>query len=234
MKRFVLPYLLLLGFCFALPGGQPPAEVLSRAIATGRVSQNEQARLRWIPSAHAEQVEVFTSSTGRTHVRFLLVNGEREAYRAIMYQGDWTPEDKALLEGGAVGLLGYWESYRGEPSFVAVWLTPAEAVTGATAQASPPASAAPRPSTTPAKPQPTLLQIRQASVSKVEKFISQSKKIHIRFEFVVNGKRYRGIMFEGDWNTDYLNRLRSGKATLIGYWDTYEGSPSFVTKRVAP
>jgi hypothetical protein len=81
---------------------------------------------------------------------------------------------------------------------------------------------------------PPLVEIRQVRISKVEKFISRSKRTHFRFEFTVNGKRYRGIIFEGDWNSDHLARLRSGKATLIGYWDTHMGNPSFVAKTVRP
>lgn len=74
------------------------------------------------------------------------------------------------------------------------------------------------------------MEIRQAVITKVEKFVSRSKKTHIRFEFTVNGKTYKGIFYEGDWNSDHLAALRSGKATLVGYWDTYRGGPSFVAK----
>lgn len=91
----------------------------------------------------------------------------------------------------------------------------------------PSAQSAPATSDSESRP---LVEIRQAAITKVEKFISRSKKIHIRFEFKVSGKTYKGIFFEGDWNSDHLAALRYGKATLIGYWDTYMGSPSFVAK----
>jgi hypothetical protein len=78
--------------------------------------------------------------------------------------------------------------------------------------------------------EPVLVEIRQAAITKVEKFISRSKKTHIRFTFKVGGKTYNGIFYEGDWNSDHLAALRSGKATLIGYWDTFMGRPSFVAK----
>lgn len=90
------------------------------------------------------------------------------------------------------------------------------------------------PTSTDSETRPELVEIRQARITKVEKFFSRSKKTHFRFEFVVNQKAYRGIMFEGDWNSDHVARLRSGKATLIGYWDTYQGNPSFVAKTVKP
>lgn len=90
------------------------------------------------------------------------------------------------------------------------------------------------PPSTDSDTRPALVEIRQARITQVEKFISRSKKTHFRFEFVVNQKTYRGIMFEGDWNSDHVARLRSGKATLIGYWDTYQGTPSFVAKTVKP
>lgn len=80
----------------------------------------------------------------------------------------------------------------------------------------------------------TKVQIELAIVvpGSVEKFVSKSQKTHVRFQFEVDSKRFYGVMCEGDWNSDALNALRSGRVSLTGAWDKFNGNDSFVTWKV--
>lgn len=225
----------VLNHALALPGVPPPTEALSQAVSSGRIARSEAPRMTWVAPAKARGTEVFVSSANKTHLRFTLETAAGESFAAIMYEGDWNGEDRARLDGRELGFLGYWDTYRGQPSFVAVWLG-APLMAPAAPQAERPAQTGVAQPQAPAQqaPPPALLQIEGAAVSKVEKFVSRDKKTHIRFQFVVGSKTYRGMILERDWTSDHLARLRSGRATLIGYWEPYEGVQTFMTKQVRP
>ncbi|HEX2864340.1 MAG TPA: hypothetical protein VHN99_07205 [Deinococcales bacterium] len=224
MKRSFAVFLILglavLPAAAALPGTKPPASVLAPAARHVR-SSSERAKLVWIASARITNVESFTSKAGKKHVGFTLTAGG-ETHDAIAYQGDWTANDLVQLRTGAAGLVGFWTTYQGQPSFTTkAILKPQGAVPSSFA-----ANAEKAPDGTPLK------KIAGASITNVETFTSQAGKKHLRFRLTVSGKSYAAIIYEGNWDAAMLARLKTGRATLIGYWDKYGNDDSFIVRQV--
>lgn len=210
---------LTLGIAAELPGVTPPSELLESIAQEANLTPDELSGYLWVTGVEVKQVQRFISAAGKEHIRFLMFF-QGKPYSAIMYEGDWTEKDFQNLKSGQVGLLGAWDLFRGQPSFEVKYVRPLHGS---------PANSPTSPTSTAKKP---LVQIRGAKVSAVEKYISSSQRQHVRYQFLVNGKTYWGIAFAGDWNSDMLQLLRSGTVTLIGYWDEFEGQPSFVTTKV--
>lgn len=77
-----------------------------------------------------------------------------------------------------------------------------------------------------------IIRDAQINVGSIQKFTSKAGKVHIQYSFTVAGESYQAIVYSGQWNSTTLSRLRSGRASLIGTWTTYQGRPSFVTEQV--
>lgn len=212
-------YLVLSTFVYALPGAQAPQALINQI--SSRLRYGEAEKLVFVENADVRHVEAFTSQAENRHYSYLFTISH-VTYAAIFFEGDWTTEQTALLESGNVNLVGWWDVYQGEPSFVTKLVLPSSAPENINTEASAASS------------EEKLLKIEDAAIDDLEKFVSKARKMHVRFTFTVPGyaEIYEGIVYEGDWNTDILDVLRSGQATLIGYWDSYEGEPFFVMLRV--
>lgn len=215
-------------FAFSQSGVTPPPGLLIKVHEAGRLLDGQEARLVWLEDVEVSAVERFTSNSSREHLRFSLhVDGQR--FGAIFYAFDWTDEDLRRLQTGRVSLIGLWETFQGEPSFVAKW---AEASDGAylssgnhsSTQGSANAHSSSR----------ELVRIANAQTYGVEKFVSKSLRMHVRFGFTLDGdpRSFDGVIYEGVWSSSLLDSLRQGTATLVGYWDEFQDSPSFVLERV--
>lgn len=136
-----------------------------------------------------------------------------------MYGGDWGDAEEALLSSGRVNLVGLWGEYNSAPSLTTKWVeaAPAEPAAG-----------------NEARQDHDLVFIEGAAVSQVTKFVSRSLKMHVRFVLQAPGdvRELQGVAYEGTWNSDMLETLRSGTANLVGYWDEYQDAPSFVLLRL--
>ncbi len=213
----------LLSFGLAQPGSPPPLGLVLKIETAQRLRQGQLEKLVWIERATAKRVEVFTSRSGRTHVRFdFEANGEW--FSAIMFAGEWTETEVSLLRSQEVSLIGLWDRYGGAHSLVTKWVTLANAYADPyeTAQA--------------VDRERDMVSIENAHTYDITKFVSRSTRMHARFKFRVAGRsdEFSGIVYEGVWNTDLLDRLRSGTANLVGYWEEYQGEPSFVLRAVEP
>ncbi|MBA3891778.1 MAG: hypothetical protein H0X64_14750 [Gemmatimonadaceae bacterium] len=193
-----------------------------KVVQAGRLLEGQEGRLVWIENVIVTPPTIATSQAGRRHLRFrLAVDGG--SYDSIMYAFDWSDVDRDRLATGRVHLLGFWDTFQGASSFVTKWVEEVDGPYGTTAHA--PA---------PAHPGSPLVMIADARTSGVEKFVSSSLRMHARFSFSVPGdaSTYAGIVYEGVWTSDLLDRLRSGRADLIGRWDTSEAEPYLVLERV--
>jgi len=224
--RTIVLLLALGGVAFGQPGVPPPPGLLVKVQQSGRILDGQAPDLVWLENVGVEDLEAFTSQADRTHLRFEIVRaGER--YSAIMYAFDWGEVDRNRLASGRVHLVGLWDEYRGEPSFVAKWVeVDAEDADATDFDSEGSVAEAPSPR--------TLVRIADARPVNVEKFVSRALRMHARFTFMVpdDPATYEGIVYEGDWDTELLDVLRSGYATMIGYWNTDGDEPFFVVQRV--
>ncbi|WP_158590254.1 hypothetical protein [Deinococcus sp. RM] len=205
--------LLLLGAASALPGQptSPQALGVTLALRTG-----EAAKLVLLNSVRVSGVHTFTSASGRTHLKFTLGTSEGP-FDAIMFAGDWTAADRRALESGSASVAGVWGTFANRPSLTVkkVSATPmgTQPVPAAAAQ---------------------VVRIDRAAVNptSIGKFTSAAQKVHVTYTFTVNGKTYQGVVYAGTWTSATLDALRAGTVTLYGTWSSFEGKPSFVTRRV--
>lgn len=177
---------------------------------------DERDKFVFVNNVKASAVEPFTSSKGRKHLRFqMTVAGS--TYPAVMFEGDWKPADQVNLQKGNVHLAGVWGKFDDKPSFTAMRVF--------TSLIKPDANAP--------KVTPTLM-IRnvQVHIPSVTQFTSTSKKVHLTFSFVTEGKNYQGVVYDGNWTSETAKMLKSGRANLYGTWAEYNGKPSFVTEKV--
>lgn len=197
----------------ALPGKATTPQALGITLT---LRGDEARKLVLIKEASASQVSLFRSNGGRTHLKFR-IEAEGQTYEAIMYQGEWNAADRERLAAGPVDLVGVWGTFANQPS-----LTVKRVLTQSPQAA--PATAAKKP----------LLKIEaaQINVGSLQKFRSAAQKVHVTYTFTVNGKTYQGVLYAGSWSTPTLDLLRSGRATLYGWWSTYADKPSFVTEKV--
>jgi len=98
----------------ALPGITPPPELIYEIQPRLRKGQAEALVL--VQDALIEQLHTFKSAAGLTHLRFIFTIGP-ESHSAIMFEPDWTAEERYLLESGRASLVGIWETFQGKPSF---------------------------------------------------------------------------------------------------------------------
>ena len=136
---------------------------------------------------------------------------------AIMFAGDWTPTDRRALESGSASVAGVWGTFANRPS-----LTVKKVSDTPMGTQSAPAAAA------------QVVRIDRAAVNpaSIGKFTSATQKVHVTYTFTVNGKTYQGVVYAGTWTSATLDALRAGMVTLYGTWSSFEGKPSFVTRRV--
>lgn len=214
VQVFALLFGLLVTSASALPG---QATTPQAAGVTNLLLRSDEARkLVFINNVQILDFSPFTSQAGKKHLRFKMSVGG-VSYNAVMFEGDWRPQDQAILKKGKAHLLGVWGAFDGKPSFTAL-----RAV-------SQPITHNPK-----AAKAPATLVIRNAQIltATVSQFESASKKQHITFSFVTQGKTYQGIVYEGDRSEDTAKLLRSGKVNLYGKWSEYNNKPSFVIERV--
>jgi hypothetical protein len=203
----------------AQPGEVPPPGLLIKVETSGRLQDGQETDLVYLEGVGISDLQRFESSAGRTHLTFTVdVGGEQ--FSAIMYGGDWGDAEEARLGSGTVSLLGLWDEYNGAPSLTTKWVEGADENLAETEEAP----------TDEVQEEHDLVLIEGAMVSDVTKFVSKSLKMHVRFVLQAPGddRSLSGIAYEGSWNSDMLETLRSGTANLVGYWDEYQGSPSFV------
>ena len=207
---------------FAQPGNAPPPGLLIKAETAGQIQTAQEAALVYLDNVEVIDVQRLESSSGRTHLTFNVVVAEGR-YAAIMYDGDWNETDEARLNTGKVSLLGEWDEYQGAPSFITKWVEAEVAPADSEALA---VDKAPK--------ERDLVLIEGAAISQVTKFVSRSLKMHVRFVLQASGdgRELTGIVYEGNWSSDMLEVLRSGTANLVGYWDEYQGAPSFVLEKL--
>ncbi|WP_188904856.1 hypothetical protein [Deinococcus aerophilus] len=201
---------LALSLTATLPGAPTTPAQLGTSIS---LRSNEEGRLVLIRGAQTSGVETYKSKSGLTHLRFRLTSGGA-SYAAIAYENQWTPALRRALEAGRVDAAGVWETFQGAPSFTLKYVVA-------------PLSTA---TTTAAR---NLLRIRDAFVPEgsVQKI---TRAQNVTFTFLVGSEIYQGVMYAGSWNSAALDLLLSGRVTLYGHWETFEGRPSFVTTRVTP
>ena len=221
MLRFLFVILLLLVGCVlaaGLPGESPPPDLVNQIQPRLRAGQAES--LVFIQNVETSAVASFTSGAGRNHYRYNFTVDDA-AYSAIFFEGDWTENEIASLETGTATLVGFWDTFQNQPSFVTKLVIPSVLATG---EHESEARQLQRP----------LIRIDDAQTNDIEKFVSRAQRTHVRFSFDVEGypQGFRGIVYEGDWNSYLLNVLRSGSADMIGYWDEYAGEPFFVLVRL--
>lgn len=219
---FLLVALLSWAIAWAQPGVAAPAGLAIKVAEAGRLLDGQHDRLVWIEDVRVSGLELYESQAGRRHLRFVAtISGQ--PYAAIQYEGDWTDADRTRLTSGRAHLLGVWDEFRGEPSLVVKWV---EEVGGVYDVAS-----VEQPANSPG----VYVRIDGARPFEVEKFVSRTLRMHARFQFTVDGAgadAYSGIVYEGTWTSELLDRLRSGQAVLIGYWDTSAQEPFFVVSEV--
>lgn len=205
----------------AQPGNTPPPGLMIKIEASGRLLDGQVAELVYLTDATITDLQNFESSNGRTHLSFTVTIGG-ESYSAIMYGGDWGETDEVRLTSGVVDLVGLWDEYNGASSFVAKWVEGEGDVQTNALVASEVAGLN----------APDLVLVEGATITDVNKFVSASLKMHVRFLLKApdDNRTFAGIAYEGDWNSDTLAVLRSGSANLVGYWDEYQGEPSFVLR----
>ncbi len=208
---------------YAQPGSTPPPDLLIRAETAGRIQPGQEAALVYLENVDIVELQRFDSSSGRTHLTFDVVAAENR-YAAIMYDGDWNEVDETQLNAGTANLIGEWDEHQGLPSFTTKWVETAEV-----APAEPTATAANE-----APEERDLVLIENAGIAQVTKFVSRSQKTHVRFMLQAPGddRELGGIVYGGNWDSDMLAVLRSGTANLVGYWDEYQGAPSFVLEKL--
>lgn len=224
--RTIVLLLALGGVALGQPGAPPPPGLLVKVQQSGRILDGQAPDLVWLEGVGVEDLETFTSQADRTHLRFQIVPaGER--YSAIMYAFDWGEADRDRLASGRVGLVGLWDEYRGEPSFVVKWVE-------ADAEDADAPDTASEGTVDVTPPSRTLVRIDDARPANVDKFVSRALRMHARFTFTVTDDpaTYEGIVYEGDWDTELLDVLRSGQATMTGYWNSDGDEPFFVVQRV--
>lgn len=220
--------LLAAAAALAQPGNAPPPGLLIKVETAGRLQAGQAEDLVYVENVAVSELQRFESSSGRTHLTFTFdVGGER--FAAIMYEGDWSEAEEERLGSGTVSLIGLWDEYRGAPSLTTKWVEGAEDVA---ARSAAPATA--EATADAAQDHRELILIEGAAVSQVEKFVSRATKMHVRFVLQAPGdeRAFQGIVYEGSWNSDTLAVLRSGTANLVGYWDDYQGEPSFVLTKL--
>jgi hypothetical protein len=213
--RILFAFLTLWGIGYALPGVQVSPEMV--LAVEDRLREGQDQRLVLVQNAAIDGVNAYRSQAGKTHYRFLL-SSEGSSYSAIMFEGDWTEEEVAILRSGRADLIGFWETFQGAPSFTTKLVF---------------ASAGEAPSEQPDRTR-EYVRVEAESIGGVEPFVSKAQKMHVRFTFSVSGYPgpFEGVVYEGDWDNDLLSTLRSGRATMIGYWDEYQDEPYFVLTRV--
>ena len=213
-RTLLLAAFLLSGAVVALPGQSvsPQALGLNLALRSGEAS-----KLVYINNARISEVSAFTSAAGRSHLKFTL-SADGETHQAIIFAGEWKPEDQAILTKGIASLVGVWSTFANQPSLTVKKV-----------------SAAPyAPSATAAAKGNTVVRIdgAQVNVPSVQQFTSAAQKVHVTYTFSAGGKTYQGVVYAGTLTPALLDRLKAGKVTLYGSWSTFDGKPSFVTTRV--
>lgn len=203
---------------FALPGNAPPDGLLSKLETSGRLRDGQETELVYLNGVQVSDLQRFGSNKGRTHLTFTITIGDT-TYPGIMYDGEWVEVDESRLNTGTVALIGLWDEYDGAPSFTTKWVENPEDAQVAETRAE-----------GKVKDREDLVLLERTKVSEVSKFVSSSLKMHVRFLLQAQGddRIFQGVAYEGDWNADTLAALRYGSANLVGYWDEFQGEPSFV------
>lgn len=183
-----------------------------------------------------EEVQSFTSNTGKVHIRFQL-NENGMSVGAIMFDGEWSKEDLIILEQSqSISVIATVDEYNGTLSLIIhevyqeketentsigikegekerdtnfLTLSQVDDYVGET------------------------VMIGPVNFSNLYEFTSNAGKEHIRFKVIQDEIMVDAIMFEGDWSKREISIIKSSQQYYISAKvDEYNNATSLIVEQI--